>query len=290
MIRRVLATFLALLLSPVSQAWAVDLARVDGTVSLSGRPAAAGLEVRFLELKTGRVTSVRSDAAGAFHAPVPAGVYAIEAGQGYEISRGPRIVSAAPGQVLAASLLLAPVQAPAPTGLDLQHSPRGCVPADEHPEIDAALKPAARVKQARVYFKGAREDEFHYVEMVPEIGRYVACLPRPKKDAGPIDYYIEAIGNDGSTARSSNVNSLVVDRNDTCPADRRVASVCPCLVPVAVFNTAGQPIVPGAWTGVAGGGAGLGTKTTAGLILIGAGLIGVAIELPGGSGPASPSR
>ncbi len=268
---------------------AVDLARVEGTLSLAGKPAPTGTEVRFLDLANGQVTSARSGQAGAFRAPLAAGVYAIEAGLGYEISRGPRIVSAAPGQVVAASLFLAAL--PASGGaLELQHSPKGCLAANEHPEIDASLRPATKVKQARVYFKGAREREYHYVEMIPEIGRYVACLPEPRKDAGPVDYYIEATGTDGGTTRSQDVSSLVVDRDDTCPTDRRVASVCPCRVPVAVFNMAGQPAFPSAFGGVAGQvGGSVGATTTASLITIGAAIIGVGIQLPG-PGPASPSR
>lgn len=290
MIRRSLATFLALLLSPVSPASAVDLARVEGTVSLAGKPAPTGTEVRLLDLTSGRVTATRSEPDGVFRMPIPPGVYAVEAGRGYEISRGPRIVSAAAGQVVAASLFLAALPDTASGALELQHSPKGCLTADEHPEIDAALRPATKVKQARVYFKGAREKEYHYVEMIPEIGRYVACLPEPHKDAGPVDYYVEATGTDGGTTRSQEVSSLVVDRNDTCPVDRRIASVCPCRVPVAVFNMAGQPAFPSAFGGVAGQvGGSIGATTTASLITIGAAIIGVGIQLPG-PGPASPSR
>jgi hypothetical protein len=288
--RRSVVALLAFLLPPVAASSAVDLARVEGTVSVPGRATAAGVEVRFLDLASGRVTAVRSDDNGAFRAPVPAGVYAIEAGRGYEISRGPRMVSAAAGQVVAASLQLAPLPAGATTGLDLQHAPKGCMAADEHPEIDATLRPATKVRQARVYFKGAREREYHYVEMIPEIGRYVACLPEPKKDAGPVDYYVEATATDGSQARSADVSSLVVGHDDTCPADRRIASVCPCRVPVAVFDVAGQPAFPSAFGGVAGQvGGSVGATTTASLITIGAAIIGVGIQLPG-PGPASPSR
>jgi hypothetical protein len=271
-------------------ALAADLARIEGTLSLPGQATAGGVEVRLLDLASGRATTMRSGDDGSFGAPVPAGVYAVEAGRGYEIASGPRMVSAAAGQVVSASLTLAAAPVGNPSELALQHDPKGCLTAEEHPEIDATLRPATRVKQARVYFKGTREREFHYVEMIPEIGRYVACLPQPHKDAGPIDYYVEALGSDGSVTRSPNVSSLVIGRTGECPTDRRIATICPCRVPVAVFDMAGQPALSNAFGGILGQlPSGIGATTTASLVTIGASIIGVGLQLPG-SDPASPSR
>jgi hypothetical protein len=268
---------------------ATDLAHVEGTLSLPGPTSAKGVEVRLLDLATGRITSVRADDSGSFRAPLPAGVYGVEAESGYTITRGPRMLSAVAGQVVSARLQLT-AALPSGAELDLQHEPKGCLAADEHPEIDAALRPATRVKQARVYFKAARERDYHYVEMIPEIGRYVACLPQPHKNAGPIDYYVEAVARDGSTARSANVSSLVIDRTNECPSDRRIATICPCRVPVAVFDLAGQPALSNAFGGILGQVPGsIGTTTTASLVTIGASIIGVGLQLPS-SGPASPSR
>ena len=266
---------------------ATDLAHVEGTVSMQGQ-GQGGVEVRLLDLSSGRVTTVRSDAAGAFKAPVPAGVYALEPGHGYEIASGPRMVSAAPGQIVAAALQVTTSAPTTGSSLDLTHDPKGCLRADEHPEIDASLRPAARVKQARVYFKAARERAFHYVEMNPEIGRYVACLPEPKKGTGPVDYYVEAVATDGSTARSEEVSSLVIERDKDCLTPRKIATVCPSRVPVEVFTPAGAPAFPAAFGGIVGA-TGIGATTTASLITIGASIIGVGLQLPG-HGPASPSR
>lgn len=289
MVRRSLALLLALFALPLSTAQAAALAQVQGTLRLSGGTPAAGVEVRLLDLSSGRVTSLRSDDAGLFRSSVAPGVYAVEAGRGYEIARGPRLVSATEGQAVSAALVVAPAAAPA-TQLTVEHDPKGCLLADQHPEIDAAIRPATAVKYARVYFKAAREGEFHYVEMIPEIGRYIACLPEPHKDAGPIDYYVEAAAADGTIARSPGASSLVIERNGECPADRQMAVICPCRVPVSVFNTAGQPAFPTAFGGVLGQiTTGVSTTTTGALVTIGASIIGVGIQI-GSTGPASPSR
>lgn len=289
MIRRSLALLLALFALPVSTAQAAALAQVQGTLRFSGGTPAAGVEVRLLDLSSGRLTTLRSDDAGLFRSSVAPGVYGVETGRGYEIARGPRVVSATAGQAVSAALEIAPAPAPA-TALTIEHAPKGCLIADQHPEIDAVIRPATSVKYARVYFKAAGAGEFHYVEMIPEIGRYIACLPEPHQDAGPIDYYVEAAAADGTAARSLGVNSLVIERNGECPADRRMAVICPCRVPVTVFNAAGQPAFPSAFGGVLGQIAtGVSTTTTGALVTIGASIIGVGIQI-GGTGPASPSR
>ena len=289
MIRRSLAPLLALLALPFSTAQAAALAEVQGSLRLLAGTPAAGVEVRLLDLSSGRVTTTLSNDVGEFRSPVAPGVYGVETGRGYEIARGPRVVAATAGQAVSAALVITQVLAPA-TQLTLEHDPKGCLVADQHPEIDAAIRPATAVKYARVYFKAAREAEFHYVEMIPEIGRYLACLPEPRKDAGPIDYYVEAAAPDGTTARTPGVNSLVIERNGECPADRHMAVICPCRVPVSVFTAAGQPAFPSAFGGVAGQiSTGVSTTTTGALVTIGASIIGVGIQI-GGTAPASPSR
>lgn len=283
------ALLLAPFALPISTAQAAAPAELRGTLRLSGDMPAAGVELRLLDLSSGRLTTLHSDDAGVFRTSLTPGVYAVETGRGYEIARGPRLVSATAGQAVSAAFVVAPATTPAAV-LTVDHEPRGCLLADQHPEIDAVIRPATAVKHARVYFKAAREAEFHYVEMIPEIGRYIACLPEPRKDAGTIDYYVEAAAADGTTSRSPGVNSLVIERSGECPADRHMAVICPCRVPVSVFDTAGQPAFPSAFGGVAGQLAtGVSATTTGALVTIGASIIGVGIEI-GGTGPASPSR
>jgi hypothetical protein len=256
---------------------------------VAGTPA-ADVELRLVDVASGRVSVAKSDANGAFRVSLAPGVYSLEAG-GYAVASGPHLVTATAGSESVAALALTPI-APAAADLSITHLPVGCMVAEEHLEIDATIRPAARVSKARVYFKAAREASFHYVEMAPEIGRFVACLPRPHADSGPIDYYVEAEGADAARTRTSDVSAIVIRKAEECPADRRNAVVCPCRVPVAVYDVAGQPAFPSAFGGVAGqlGGALVAPITgTASFVAIGISAIGVGLLLQDTT-PASPSR
>jgi hypothetical protein len=269
---------------------AADAGLVTGSIALAAGAPGAGIDLRLVDVASGRAITATSDADGRFRAPLPAGVYSVEA-RGYAVTGGPRVVTSIRGREATAALVLAPLAADA-SGLSLRHAPVGCLIAEEHLEIDATIRPAAKVKHARVYFKAKGEQDYHYVEMVPEIGRFVACLPRPHAYTGPIDYYVEAASGAGETARSEDVSALVIRRADECPADRRTAVVCPCRVPVAVYSPTGQPVFPGAFGGIAGqvgGTVGSQIAGTAALVAIGAGAIGVTIVLQEPA-PASPSR
>jgi hypothetical protein len=216
------------------------------------------------------------------------GVYGLEAA-GFSLERGAPIVTALVGREVVADLLLSPLAAAA--ALTIEHRPVGCLVENEHGEIDAVIRPATEVKRARVFFKGARDKSYDYVEMAPEIGRFVACLPRPYLDASPIEYYVEAETADATATRTDGVEAVVVRKSEECPAERRMAVICPCRVPVAVFDMAGQPAYPSAFGGVAGqlGGAFASPIAgTASLVAIGASAIGVTIVAQ--PGPASPSR
>lgn len=269
---------------------AADASLVTGAIALPAGEPGAGIELRLVDVASGRVVVARSDAHGAFRAPLAAGVYSVEA-RGYAVTGGPRVITAIPTREAVAAVVLAPLAAQ-PFELSLTHEPVGCLLAEEHLEIDATIRPAAKVKRARVHFKAAGEQEYHYVEMVPEIGRFVACLPRPHEYTGPIDYYVEAESAEGERARSEDVSAVVIRRADECPKDRRMALICPCRVPVAVYSPTGQPIFPGAFGGIAGQVGGLvGSQIagTAALVAIGAGAVGVTIVLQEPA-PASPSR
>lgn len=269
-------------------AWSAELARLQGQASLASRAPAAGVPLRLTNLESGVVTTLRPDADGRFGAGIAPGSYALEAAAPYSLAGGSRLVTAVAGVVAETAVVVSPA-APTPSALSVQTDPGGCLLADEHVEIDAVIQPAASVKQARVYFRSARESEWSYVEMAPEIGRYVACLPRPERDAGPIHYYIQAEEIAGATARSGEERALVIGAPPECPAPRRVATVCPCRVPVAVFGPSGAPTLPTGFGGAVGGLGGLPITTTATLVAIGAAGVGVLILLPGRD-PASPSR
>jgi hypothetical protein len=269
---------------------ASETAVVRGSLSASGGAGlAAGLAVRLVEVRSGLVTQAQERADGSFETAVAPGDYALEV-PGYRVANGAVLVAARAGTASKADLVVEPATGFAPDApLQISHEPVGCLVAEEHVEIEAAIRPPAQVKKARVYFKTAHEKDFHYVEMVPEIGRFVACLPEPHKDAGPVVYYIDATPAAGTPSSTSHNNALVVPKAAECPKDKRTAAPCPCRVPVAVFDPAGNPVTALADAGgVAGGAAGGAAGGTAAIVAIGASAVGVGFLLQ--EEPASPSR
>jgi hypothetical protein len=158
--------------------------------------------------------------------------------------------------------------------------------ASENPEIEAVIEPSSLVTRPRVYFKSTKENRFHYVEMLPEIGRFVACLPEPKADAGPVTYYVSAFAQ-GTESRTADIAADVVGRASSCPEGRRMALACPCSGPVAAYLPGGVSSVPAGFSGALGGIPG--AMTTAAGVVIGITAVGIGIMISDAA-PASPSR
>jgi hypothetical protein len=179
-----------------------------------------------------------------------------------------------------------------------------CVLAGEYPQFQGSVIPMSGVRRTRLFFTSALSPDVYYVEAVLEGGRYVARLPRPRLEAGPFTFYLEAAG-DGGQGRSADANAIVVRKIEECPADRKAAPVAPG-GPVSVFDVAGNAAFPAGFEGVtgaaaaatAGGGAGVGAAagagnfftTTAGLITLGAIAVGVTTLVIVTNEPNSPSR
>jgi hypothetical protein len=216
--------------------------------------------------------------------------------------------------VVLVSLLAAPpgisvaIAAPQVGGgtLQVQVDPSpACVLAGEYPQFQGSVIPMSGVRRTRLFFTSALSPDIYYVEAVLEGGRYVARLPRPRLEAGPITFYLEAAGESGQ-GRSPDSNAIVVRRIEECPADRKAAPVAPG-GPVSVFDVAGNAAFPAGFEGVtgaaaiAGGSGGVGAAagaggsfftTTAGFITLGAIAVGVGtvIIVTQDDGPTSPSR
>ena len=102
-----------------------------------------------------------------------------------------------------ATLAGAAPQAPPAPGLLVDVDPAsGCVLAYEYPQLQGSIVPLTGVTRSRLFFHSALGPDFYYVEAVLEGGRYVARLPRPRPEAGPIVYYLEATRSDFSQGRS----------------------------------------------------------------------------------------
>jgi Carboxypeptidase regulatory-like domain len=280
------------LLAAPPLATASVLSAISGTVRLEvGSVPGSGLELSLIDLDTGSATRVRTTAAGVFQASVAPGLYAIDVRKsGYQIARGPHVLAAIAGQTVTASLALAVVAPPpvpaAGAGPRIVHEAVGCMAADENPEIEAVIEPAPSITTPRVYFHAARDDQFHYVDMIPEVGRFVACLPSPRPGSGPVTYYVAATA-DGVESRIADIEADVIDRASSCPAGRRMAAVCPCAAAVAAYLPNGVLSTP---AGFAAGSAGAGIASTAVKIGAAVGIIGIGLLLGDNGAPASPSR
>jgi len=177
--------------------------------------------------------------------------------------------------------------------------------AGTNPQIDAGISPDAQVQAGRVYFHSALGDAFYYVEMVPETGRYVGVLPKPRPDAGPVTYYVEGVGRDYAQTQTPEQRAIVVDKPEDCD-DKPVAGLGPA-DPVRVFSVSGATALPPGFSGVssvvaAGAGAGAGTAAAAaggisgtttaivgGAIAVGVGTV-VIVTTGDKNPPASPTR
>jgi hypothetical protein len=158
---------------------------------------------------------------------------------------------------------------PTEGGVGITHEAIGCFVAGEFPLVDAIFTPPESVARARVYFKSGLSDEWYFVEMAPEPPGFAGKLPRPRLEASPITYYVQATSTDFNDAQTPELTGIVVEKASDCP-DRKVAAIGP---PgnVQVFSAATGLSVTAA--GFAAGGVAL----TAGIIalVIGAAAVGV---------------
>ena len=173
-----------------------------------------------------------------------------------------------------------------PAPLAVAHSPVGCMVAGTNPQIDAGISPEGQVQTGRVYFHSALGGAFYYVEMMPETGRYVGVLPKPRLDAGPITYYVEGVGRDFAQSQTPEARALVVEKPEDCK-DRPLAALGPA-DPVRVFSVAGGTALPPGFMGIssvvaAGTGAGAAVAGTTAAAAAGGGISGTTIAIVGGA-------
>jgi hypothetical protein len=124
--------------------------------------------------------------------------------------------------------------------------------------------------------------------MIPEVGRFVACLPQPRADAGPVTYYVSAAARDVES-RTADIAAEVVRDASSCPSGRRMAVVCPCSTPVAAFLPGGVASVPAGFSGVAGAFAGVSAANAAAAVAVAISAVGIGLMM-NDTAPASPSR
>ncbi|MGH9886587.1 MAG: carboxypeptidase-like regulatory domain-containing protein [bacterium] len=273
---------------------------ISGSVTLAGRPL-SGASLAFLEVGSGNVVRATSAADGSLNLTLAAGRYVVatENQAGLVVARGPMVVSVAAGEVAAAMVELlalpgamlqdaAPVTAaaqepgtpgtgdlapsPAPvTATTIQHDPIGCFIAGQFPLIPATVEPSNGIARARIYFKSASADAWFYVEMTPAEAGLVGKLPRPKLEASPITYYVQATTTQFGEAQTPEISAIVVEEATQCPEDKKIAPIGPP-GEVTVFSAAtGAAVAP---AGFAAGGLAL-TAATLALLAGGAAAIGI---------------
>jgi hypothetical protein len=297
--RKAAAVLLAGLLSapPVSLGSAPVLGTIQGVVTLDGRPL-SGVAVAFIDLQSGNVVRATTGSNGAFETSAAAGQYAVttEGRAGLVVGRAPVRVAVVPGRVASAeielfaqstAMLQEPPQKPAPTtttpdipaarpqqpptstapstgaGASINFDPVTCFVAGEFPLLDAGIEPLSSVARARTYFKAAQGSNFYYVEMTQEAGRFFGKLPRPKIEASPLTYYLQATTTEFEESQTPEIEAIVVEKKEDC-GDRKIAAYGPP-GEVTVFSAAtGASIAP---LGFAAGGAAIALGTI--LLIVG---------------------
>ena len=147
-----------------------------------------------------------------------------------------------------------------------------CFVAGEFPLLDAGIEPLPNIARARVYFRAAQGSSFYYIEMTQETGRFFGKLPRPRVEASPITYYLQATTTEFEESQTPEIEAIVVEKKEDC-GDRKVAAYGPP-GEVTVFSSAtGAAIAP---AGFAAGGAAIAAGTIA-LIAGGAAAAGIGV-------------
>jgi polysaccharide export outer membrane protein len=118
-------------------------------------------------------------------------------------------------------LLISPLLLAA--GLAINHQPVECFVKDRFAQLEVEIKPPLDVSQVRLFFRSAREEEFRYVPMTLNQGRFLGKLPRPREKASAVTYFIEITGADGTVRKTPEITAGVARSAEDCPAGSRVA-------------------------------------------------------------------
>jgi hypothetical protein len=284
MTRRVVAVTLSLLLAGSPGLWASSAAMgaIAGRVTVDGRPV-SGMGISLVDIDSGQILDATSGRDGAFTVPAPAGSYVLTnlSQDGLSVGRAPSRVVVASGATAIADvdLLTVPVPGQAPQtaastdDATILHDPIDCLIEGEWPLIDSIIQPAENIARARVYFRSALGSSYYFIEMEADLvtGAFTGKLPKPKLEASPITYYIEATTTDFGEVTTPEIDAVVIPDEEDC--DGRVAAIGPP-GQVTVFSaaTGSSLAVP---AGFAAGGLAI-AGTTIALIAGGAVAAGVA--------------
>ena len=164
--------------------------------------------------------------------------------------------------------------APSTGSLHVSHEPVGCMIADQSPQIEATVVPSSSVADVRVYFRSALSPDTYYIAAERQGDRYVASLPRPQLNAGPITFYVEAASRSGVFARTAESVAGVVPDAVACPAGLRPAPLGSTTTQLTIFSETGATAPVAGFTGI--------SRVLAGAALAAAGVVGTVASAVGG--------
>lgn len=150
-------------------------------------------------------------------------------------------VLAAAQPVAARTPVGSPAQAstdPAP-GERIVHEPVGCLVEGRYPEIDATIEQPSGVEEARIYFFAATSEkpiEF-WTEMTRNGSRFVGRLPKPRAEASPVRYRIEARRAEGRVTSTERYVVVVAPNESACPQGARIAPLASSSEAVVVHES-----------------------------------------------------
>jgi hypothetical protein len=133
----------------------------------------------------------------------------------------------------------------AETALTIDHSPLQCVVAEQFTRVEACFTPAADVLQARVVFRAQEDSSWYRVEMRPQGSCFTAVLPKARRKAGRLRYFLRALDTTMAEAHTAEQSPAVVSDPERC----RRLGLRPALTetsasPVVAAESFGAPRVP----------------------------------------------
>ena len=187
---------------------------------------------------------------------------------------GPAPALQAPGSGAAQH---AGAQAPQRDVIEIEHTAPACVAAGKYSRLAACFRPASQLARARVYFRAGGTADWFYVEMTRDMPCYQAVLPRVRKEAARIEYYISATDRHSSESRTPD-GSMRVSVDGLCAEG-----------PLAPVSDSGSVVI-GSLSGAAPAGFVTGGGLSPLLVLGGVAVVGggvAAVVAKGGSEPAT---
>jgi hypothetical protein len=131
-----------------------------------------------------------------------------------------------------------------PAAVTVEHTPPGCVLAEQFIRFEATAKPADKIQQGRVYFHAEGEPNWYYVEMQRSGASFSATLPKPEKTTKGVRYYVEIVDAEYHAGRTPENAPIVVATTAAC-GGKPVAKTVPTATIELFLPPAAPPIPPG---------------------------------------------